>query len=122
VFLRLARANYNSIRHDLLSTGAVENMAKSDFPITGASSANASLTWEGKDPAYRPLIALNSCSHDFPKTNGFQFLEGRDFSREFSTDSSAIIINEMAARLLSDKSAIGKKIEFATGKEREVIV
>jgi len=117
----LERANYNSLRYELLSTGVVDNMAKSDFPITGGASADASLTWEGKDPAFRPLVAMNSCSHDFPKTNGFQFVEGRDFSRDYGTDSSALIVNEMAARLFSDKSAIGKKLKFGSGKEREII-
>jgi predicted permease len=117
----LSKANYNSLRHDLLSTGVVDEMAKSDFPITGSMSADASLTWEGKDPASQPLIALNSCSHDFPKTNGFQFIEGRDFSREFTTDSSAAIVNEMAAKLLSNESVIGKKIKFGSGKEREIV-
>jgi ABC-type antimicrobial peptide transport system permease subunit len=117
----LSKANYNSLRHDLLSTGVVDEMAKSDFPITGSMSADASLTWEGKDPASQPLIALNSCSHDFPKTNGFQFIEGRDFSREFRTDSSAVIVNEMASKLLSNESVIGKKIKFGYGKEREVV-
>ncbi|HEY5747160.1 MAG TPA: ABC transporter permease [Chryseolinea sp.] len=116
----LAKANYNSLRHELLSSGAVENMALSDFPVTGAASADASLTWEGKDPALRPLVAMNSCSHDFPKTNGFQFVEGRDFSREFGTDSASVIINELFAKLISEKNIIGKKLTF-NGKEREII-
>jgi len=117
----LAKANYNSLRHDLLSTGAVVNMAKSDFPITGGMWTDASLTWEGKDPASQPVIALNSCSHDFPKTNGFQFIDGRDFSREYSTDSSAVIVNEMAAKLLSNDRVIGKKLKFGSGKELEIV-
>jgi putative ABC transport system permease protein len=117
----LAKANYNSLRYELMSTGAVDNMAKSDYPTTGGMSAEASLTWERKDPAFRPMVALNSCSHDFPKTNGFQFVEGRDFSRELATDSSAVIVNELFAKLISDKSAIGKKINFGYGKEREII-
>ncbi len=117
----LAKANYNTLRHELLSTNAVDNMAKSDYPITGAMSGEASLTWEGKDPAFRPMVALNSCSHDFPATSGFQFVEGRDFSREFSTDSSAVIVNELFAKLLSDKSVIGRKINFGYGREREII-
>lgn len=116
----LSKANYNSLRHDLLSTGVVDNMAKSNFPITGSMSAEASLTWEGKDPASQPLIAMNNCSHDFPKTNGFQFIEGRDFSREFSTDSSAVIVNELFAKLLSAESVIGKKVKLY-GKEREIV-
>lgn len=116
----LSKANYNSMRHDLLATGVVEDMAKSDFPITGGMWADASLTWEGKDPASQPLVAINTCSHDFPRTNGFQFIEGRDFSRAFSTDSSAVIVNEMAEKLFSDESVIGKKIKLGE-KEREII-
>lgn len=116
----LSKANYNSLRHDLLSTGVVQDMAKSDFPITRGMWTDASLTWEGKDPSSQPLVAINSCSHDFPKTSGFIFVEGRDFSREFATDSTAVIANELAAKLFSDESVIGKKIELG-GKEREVI-
>ena len=117
----LSKANYNSLRHDLLSTGVVINVAKSDFPITGSMWTDASLTWEGKDPSSQPLIAINGCSHDFPRTNGFQFIEGRDFSREFSTDSSAAIVNELAAKLLSNESVVGKKLKFGSGKEREIV-
>lgn len=119
--LDLGMTNYNTLREDMLATGLVENMAKSDFPITGSMAADASLSWEGKDPAYKPLFAMNSCTHDFPGTNGFQFVQGRDFSRNFSTDTMAVVINEMAARLISDKDVIGKKIKFGSGKEREII-
>ncbi|MEJ1239652.1 ABC transporter permease [Chryseolinea sp. T2] len=117
----LANADYNALRAELISSGAVENMAKSDFPMTGAVAADASLSWEGKDPDVHPLIALNHCSHDFPATNGFQFVEGRDFSHDLASDSSAIIINEMAAELFGRDKAIGMKIKFFSGKERTVV-
>lgn len=118
----LAKANYNSMRNELLSTGVVENMAKSDYSITGDATGEASITWPGKDPSVEPpLIALNGCSHDFPKTTGFQFIDGRDFDRNIASDSSAIIVNEMAAKLFSEKSAIGKKIKFGSGAEKEII-
>ena len=116
----LAKANYNTLRNDLLSTGVVENMAKSYFSITGGASADGSLTWDGKNPTTQTLVALNSCSHDFPKTNGFQFIEGRDFSRELVSDSSAIIINEMASKILFEGNAIGKKVRFQD-MEKEII-
>lgn len=117
----LAGADYNALRHQLLSSGVVENMATSDHPVTGSMAADASLTWEGKDPAVHPLFAMNSCSHDFPRTNGFQFVEGRDFSREYGTDSLAVIVNEMGAKLLSDGSVIGMRVRFGYGEEREIV-
>lgn len=118
----LAKTDYNILRDQMLATGVAQNVAVSDFPITGAMAADASLTWPGKDPASRPLVALNSCSHDFPSTSGFQFIEGRDFSRELASDSFAVVINEMAAELIGGgKSAIGKTIRFGYGKDREIV-
>lgn len=116
----LAKANYNSLRNDMLSTGVVEEMAKSDSPISGNMWTDGSLTWEGKDANTQALVAMNGCSHDFPAANGFQFVEGRDFSREFSSDSSAVIVNELAAKLFSSESVIGKKISLG-GKQREIV-
>jgi predicted permease len=117
----LADTDYNNLRSELISSGAVENMAKSDFPITDGMAGDGSITWEGKDPDLHPLIAMNRCSHDFPATNGFRFVAGRDFSRDLSSDSSAVIINEMAAELIGKGKALGTKLRLVSGKERTVI-
>jgi putative ABC transport system permease protein len=67
------------------------------------------------------LIAINNCSHDFPAVNGFQFVAGRDFSRDYSTDSTAVIINEMMAELLGKEKALGKKLKFGPDTELEIV-
>lgn len=98
-------------------------MAISDFPVTGTMSADASLTWEGKDPSsHPPLVAMNSCSHDFPKTNGFQFVDGRDFSRDHASDSMGVIVNELAAQVMGRKDILGKKLRLvmATGHAKSL--
>jgi ABC-type antimicrobial peptide transport system permease subunit len=41
---------------------------------------------------------------------GFEFLSGRDFSKDFGNDSASIIINESAARYIGFKNPIGKTI------------
>ncbi|MDR7130399.1 ABC-type antimicrobial peptide transport system permease subunit [Algoriphagus sp. 4150] len=118
----LAKADYNSLRQDLLATGVVVNMGKSDFPITGNMSADASLTWPGKDPTTQQIVALNRGSHDFSSTNGFQFVAGRDFSRDHVTDSSSVIVNEMAAKLFSPNAdiadVVGMKLTWGEGENR----
>jgi len=48
--------------------------------------------------------------YDYIKTLGLQISKGRNFSKEFGTDTSAFIINETAAKVLGFDDPIGKKI------------
>jgi putative ABC transport system permease protein len=49
--------------------------------------------------------------HDFVKTLGMELVAGRDFSRKFATDSSAIIVNEAAVKMLGWDDPIGKHVQ-----------
>jgi ABC-type antimicrobial peptide transport system permease subunit len=49
-------------------------------------------------------------SYDFVKTLDLQMVDGRDFSRDFPTDSNAIVINEAMARQLEEKTIIGLQL------------
>ena len=42
--------------------------------------------------------------------------EGRDLSREFLTDSSAIILNEAAVKFMGVKDPVGMEINWNEGK------
>ncbi|RYZ19217.1 MAG: FtsX-like permease family protein, partial [Sphingobacteriales bacterium] len=54
-----------------------------------------------------------SVSYNYGKTIGWEFIEGRDFSPEFRTDSLGLIINESAARLIANGGkAEGKTITW----------
>jgi putative ABC transport system permease protein len=48
--------------------------------------------------------------YDYLKTMGMELVKGRNFSKEFGTDSSAVIINEATAKFLGYDDPIGKKI------------
>ena len=48
--------------------------------------------------------------HDYVKTLGMNIVQGRDFSREFGSDSSGIILNETAAKLFGGTNIIGKRV------------
>ena len=47
---------------------------------------------------------------DYIKTLGMEMQSGRDFSKELKTDSSAVIINETAAKIFGYKDPIGRTI------------
>jgi len=48
--------------------------------------------------------------YDYVKTLGIELVQGRDFSRQFGTDSSAMLINESAAKLFGFRDPIGKRV------------
>ncbi|HXL55168.1 MAG TPA: FtsX-like permease family protein, partial [Chitinophagaceae bacterium] len=102
--------SYSAFRDDLLKTGVVYEISESSSPTTGIWGNRDDFTWKGKDPQLLPLIGLVSCTHEFGKTIGWQIIEGRDFSRDFKTDSSAIILNEAAMKLIGSKNIMGKII------------
>jgi ABC-type antimicrobial peptide transport system permease subunit len=58
--------------------------------------------------------------YDFEKTVGLQFVEGRPFSRDFKTDSNAVIINEAAVNLIKYKDPVGKLMTSA-GKPIKIV-
>jgi putative ABC transport system permease protein len=106
------RDKYEPLRSDLLKSGAVFEVSKSSSPTTYVSSNQIGFEWEGKDPQSIPLFGVVACSHEFGKTIGWQIKEGRDFSRDFSTDSSAFVLNEAAVKLTGIKNIVGKFIRY----------
>ncbi|HUB60592.1 MAG TPA: FtsX-like permease family protein [Puia sp.] len=113
------KAAYNSLRADLLGSGAVIDMAQSANEAT-EQPPNADISWEGKDPASRPPFTNIEVIHDFGRTIGWNMTAGRDFSRDFATDSNGVVINESAARLIGWKNPIGKTLHYWNG-DRHVI-
>lgn len=113
--------HYDTFRSDLLATGAVENMAESSSPTTNIFANQIGFNWPGKDPNTIPAFGTIGVTVDFGKTIGWQIKEGRDFSKEFATDSAAMILNEAAVKQIGMKQDIvGQTISF-NDKDYKVI-
>jgi len=112
--------HYDAMRSDLIATGAVENMTQSSSPTTGVWIIESGFSWPGKDPDLQVNFGSVACNYDFGKTIGWKIIEGRDFSRNMSTDSTALIINESAAKYMGLKHAVGERIRWR--KEYHTII
>ncbi|WP_222930332.1 ABC transporter permease [Larkinella punicea] len=111
---------YNALRNELLQTGAVLEMSTASTPVTNLNSRLIGFDWEGKDPNLKEQFGTVAVTHDFGKTVGWQFIEGRDFSRAFSTDSSGMVLNETAIRYMGLKDPVGKTVKW-NGKPHQII-
>lgn len=104
--------HYDALRNDLINTGVVDNMAESSSPTTDVFSNQIGFDWDGKQPGTNPLFGTIAVTRDFGKTIGWHVRQGRDFSRDFATDTSAMILNQAAVQLTGFKDPIGKIIRF----------
>jgi len=115
------RKHYDAFRNDMLNSGAVQAVALSESPITNTWVTNSGLTWEGKDPAMQEEFVTVGISHEFGKTIGWEIKDGRDFSKEFATDSTGFIINEAAVKYMAFKNPIGQTIKWGQNGSYKVI-
>lgn len=60
--------------------------------------------------------------YDFVKTLDLQLVAGRDFSRQFLTDSNAMLVNEAMARQLGEKNVIGLQLPVHDSASRMTII
>ncbi|MCU0462476.1 MAG: ABC transporter permease [Bacteroidales bacterium] len=104
-------------RDQLLQIPGVEKVGFSrQVPGTNFNN-NAFLNDE--DPEKKTyLLQQAQVSLDFPQALGVQLLEGRFFSREYGTDSTAVLINEAAVRSLGLKDPVGKNILQPIGPQQ----
>jgi putative ABC transport system permease protein len=111
---------FDALKNALKASGAITEMAGSSSPATDVWFKNSGFTWKGQDPNMHAEFATMAVTHEFGKTMGWTFLQGRDYDREFSTDSSAIILNEAAVKFMGLKDPVNEEITW-DGKKFTVI-
>ncbi|MBS1666247.1 MAG: ABC transporter permease [Bacteroidetes bacterium] len=112
--------HFDAVRDDLKKSGAITEIAESSSPTIYVNEVDNGFEWKGKDPSLQGDFAVSFVSKDFGKTINWKIIQGRDFSRDFLTDSNAIILNETAAKFTGLKNPIGETIVW-DGKPFHVI-
>ena len=104
--------HYDAFRNELMQTGAIASVAKSGSPTTGIYNSTSGFSWPGKDPNLSTDFGVVSTGHDYGKTINWKIKEGRDFSRNFPTDSAAMILNEAAVHFMGLKNPVGEMVTW----------
>jgi ABC-type antimicrobial peptide transport system permease subunit len=99
--------NYDVIRNELLSNGSVSDVALSSSPTSMVFGGIGGVIWPGKDPAFDDNFGFVEVSQNWGHTIGWQIIEGRDFSKDFPTDSTALIINEASVKYMGLQHPVG---------------
>ncbi|MEP7238942.1 MAG: FtsX-like permease family protein, partial [Ferruginibacter sp.] len=84
----------------------------SGSPTTEVWSTNSGFEWKDKDPGLAVDFPNIEVSYDYGKTIGWQFLDGRDFSKDFLTDSTGFVLNETAVKFMGLKNPVGETVSW----------
>jgi putative ABC transport system permease protein len=104
--------NYEAVKDELFKTSAIVSMAEGDVAPTQAAGSTSAIEWKDKDPNLSVDFQQSGVSPEYGKTAGWEFKEGRDFSRDFLTDSSAVVINEAAVKFMGLKKPVGDNLKY----------
>lgn len=107
--------NRQPFKDELLSDSRVLAASYTSFTIPGTQNVTVFQRPE-TDSDY--IMAMYYADHHHKEALGFEMAEGRYFSRDFPTDSAAIVINQAAVQELSLEDPIGKEIIFPGNDNR----
>lgn len=107
--------NFKTIREELVNTGAVKAVCKSNSPVTSIFSNNE-IKWQGMPTNTRVAFSTIATEYDYTETMGVKMIKGRDFSRDFPSDSASVVINESAWKMIGFEDPLGQKLEWGGGQ------
>ncbi len=104
--------NYDLFKKETGKMPGVLNISKMRNSPTVIEHHTGSISWEGKDPNLIVPFADAIVGYDFVKTMNLKLKEGRDFSKEFGTDSASFLLNETAVDKIGYQNPLGRTITW----------
>ena len=111
---------WKTFKEQVANIPGVVSISRTTHPFLSQNNNTRGLDWPGKDPDTQILFENIAMDYGLIKTMGVEIIEGRSFSEEFGTDTSKIIFNESAIKVMGFDNPIGQVITL-WGEEREII-
>ncbi len=107
----VARKNFQAIKTEMKRSAAVHGVSVSSrVPGDWKNIAEVGVVPEGAPETEIHTLNFIGIDEDFMKVFEVELAEGRNFSPEFGTDTSAVLLNETAAKEFGWDSPLGKTI------------
>jgi ABC-type antimicrobial peptide transport system permease subunit len=97
---------------ELKNIPGIVNASSISQKFIGETASTIGLYWEGKNPKDIVKFTVQNVDYGMIETFGMEMKAGRAFSRNFGSDSTAIIFNEAAINIMGLKDPIGKVVNL----------
>ena len=113
-------SKYQVFKDEALKMPGIKNITRITSRPTNFGASTSGVTWDGRDPNTNIEFTQVSVGYDFVKTMKLDLAEGRDFSKEFATDTNNYLINETGLKRTGYKDPIGKPFTM-WGKKGKIV-
>jgi len=109
---------YNVFKNEAMALPGVQSVSDISSNPTNIDNSTISVSWEGKDPNVTIPFPNIAVGYDFIHTMKLKLIAGRDFSKDFPSDSDNFIINQVTQQKLGYANPVGRTITMwgRTGK------
>ncbi|MDB5144320.1 MAG: macB 22 [Mucilaginibacter sp.] len=111
---------YDLFKNELLKMDGIQEVTRTTDVPTNIQNSTGGVDWDGKDPNINIQFTQASVGYNFVRTLKLKLLQGRDFSKDFGTDSAGYLVNEAALKRIGYKDPVGKRLTF-WGKKGTII-
>jgi predicted permease len=80
----------------------------------------SNISWRGQEEDREYMFQSPVVGYDFIETLGIEMSQGRSYQKEYTNESSRIILNEAAVKMMGIENPVGKSIQWEKGS-REII-
>ncbi len=113
--------NYMLIKNELMTSDIAASVTKTMAPLGTVVSDTWGVEWQGKNPSEKIDFERFTEDEGLVKTGGLKLISGRDMDlTQYPSDSSAMLLNESAVKVMGFKNPIGQLIKDGD-KEYQVI-
>jgi putative ABC transport system permease protein len=109
------------LKTELLKNANIMNTAAASG-LSGGSGSQGTFTVADTNEEVKLMMRHSYVDFDYIETMQMNIMQGRNFSRDFSTDTSAVIINETAVRELGWTDPLGKQFQWGDEGERMTVI
>lgn len=101
----------------------VVSASSTSHTLLSQMSNTRGLEWRDKDPGTKILFENIRVDEEFQKTMGIEMAAGRWFSTDFGSDTSKIVLNEMAVKAMgfTPEEAIGETIKLWEEHDLQIV-
>ena len=112
VYLRALSEGHEAFRDELLAQNGILSVGFTDQHPAQVTTSTNEMSWVGSNPQERVLFHVQSVDPGYIPTMGIEVIEGRNFIKQKS-DSSTVIINESALKIMGYDDPIGNTITWS---------